>query len=249
MPTTMAYRDDREALEGQKAELEAKLGALRAKLAESRGLEEVMLATVRELEGTYAKLNAVKTKTGERGPQRSLPLLQHVYIASPCAVPWESMTGDERERLCASCNKSVYDVSQMTTAEAEELLRTKGTEACLRIFRRFDGTILTADCPVGVAKKKRARRRNVVAGVLAATAAAAVAAVTLRERSRDTGCDRTAHNNNGHGTNTNLPVDGVQLPPGAMIVSVPPVPEVPEPTQSRSTSTRGGTSQRSRRVR
>lgn len=222
----MAYRDDREALEGQKAELEAKLTALRAKLAESKTVEETMLETVRELEGTYAKLNAVKTKAGERPPQRSLPLLQRVYIASPCNVPWESMTGDERERMCASCNKTVYDVSQMTTAEAESLLQAKGTDACLRIFRRFDGTILTQDCPVGVEKKKRARRRGVVAGVLAATAAATAGAALSTHRTQ--GAPHVAATTQVLGTTTttvtNTPVvphEGTQLPPG--VPSIQPV--------------------------
>lgn len=250
----MAYRDDREALEGQKAELEAKLTALRAKLAESKTVEETMLETVRELEGTYARLNAVKTKAGERPPQRSLPLLQRVYIASPCAVPWESMSGDERARVCASCDKTVYDVSQMTTAEAEALLRSKGTDACLRIFRRFDGTVLTADCPVGVAKKKRARRRNAVAGLLAATAAATTAlAITARSRAEQ-GQRGATHSATSIGvtatTYTNVPIEGVQLPPGVPMmepVQTQPEPQVHEPSTQRTSVARP--THRSRRPR
>jgi hypothetical protein len=236
----MTYRDDREALEAQKTELEQKLRDLRAKLAESKAVEATTLATVRELEATYAKLQAAKQRAGERPTPRALPLLERVFIASPCAVPWESMTGDERERLCASCDKKVYDVSKMTSAEAEALLRAKSTDACLRIFRRFDGTVLTADCPVGVEKKKRARRRNVVVGALAATAAAATAAAAtaavamrqLEQRSSECACE--------HGTRASVhpsvsaqpprtqggshvdladpsqptPPEGVQLPPG-----------------------------------
>lgn len=248
MPTAMAYRDDREALEGQKAELEAKLSSLRTKLAENKDIEATMLATVRELEETYLKLNTAKTRAGERAPQRSLPLLQRVYIASPCAVPWESMSGDERARLCASCNKTVYDVSQMTTAEAEALLQSKGTDACLRIFRRFDGTVLTADCPVGVAKKKRARRRNVVAGVLAATAAATAAvAIAMRERSEDGAVEQRVEPSIPHGhtltppqVNPPVPIDGVQLPPGGAmfepaVTPQPPRTITPQPIRGRTT--------------
>ncbi len=140
------------------------------------------------------------------------------------------MTGDERQRLCASCDKTVYDVSAMTRAEAESLLRTKGTDACLRIFRRFDGTVLTADCPVGVAKKKRARRRGAIAGVLAATAAAA-AGYAFANRSREQRCDSTrAHGTqtepSTNTTSTSGPQNGVQLPPGAMMIA----PHEREPT-------------------
>jgi hypothetical protein len=224
----MAYRDDREALEGHQAELEAKLHELRAKLAESKSVEASMLATVRELEETYAKLNAMKARTTTGSPRRELPLLDRVYIASPCAVPWESMTGDERQRLCASCDKTVYDVSAMTRDEAESLLRAKSTDACLRIFRRFDGTVLTADCPVGVVKKQRARRRGAIAGVLAATAAAATG-YAFASRSREQRCDGTrAHSTQTEPTHTSTsgPQDGVQLPPGAMMIA----PQEQEPT-------------------
>jgi hypothetical protein len=239
MVAAMTYRDDREALEAQKTELEQTLRDLRAKLAESKTVEATMLATVRELEATYAKLQAAKQRVGERPTQRALPLLERVFIASPCAVPWESMTGDERERLCASCDKKVYDVSKMTSAEAEALLRAKSTDACLRIFRRFDGTVLTADCPVGVEKKNRARRRNVVVGALAATAAAATTAVAMRsfeQRSSECACEHGTRARvhpsisaqpprTQEGSHVDLadpsqptPPDGVQLPPGSPMI-------------------------------
>lgn len=213
----MAYRDDREALEGHRTELEAKLRELRAKIASNASLEAELLDTVKDLEATYARINASKPRA-----RRELPLLQRVYIASPCSVPWESMTGDERERMCASCNKTVYDVSQMTTSEAETLLRSKGTDACLRIFRRFDGTVLTADCPVGESKKKRARRRGGIAGVLAGAAAAGAAFAMTRER--DNGAQ---HADRSQGQR---PEDGTQLPPGVPTIDpnhTPTPPNVP----------------------
>jgi hypothetical protein len=237
----MTYRSDREALEAQKSELEARLVELRARLAANKQAESEMLATVRALEETYVKLRSSSHQARDRPAQRALPILQRVYIASPCAVPWGSMSGDERERLCASCNKSVYDLSTMTTAEAEALLRQKGTDACLRIFRRFDGTILTADCPVGVEKKQRARRRAAVAAVVAATATATAGAALLRARTEST-CDRGRITQGAPRVVTPVPnndpraVDGVQLPPGEMAVM--PVPEPPpEPTRAHAPST------------
>jgi hypothetical protein len=242
----MTYRDDRDALEAHKSELEARLAELRAKLEANKHAEAEMLATVRALEETYVKLQSSRQRAGAGSTPRTLPILQRVYIASPCAVPWDAMTGDERERLCASCNKSVYDVSAMTTAEAEALLRQKGTDACLRIFRRFDGTILTADCPVGVEKKTRARRRTAVAAVLAATAATAAGAALLR-RQPESACERGLSAQGGVMAVDPTPgsgPQGVQLPPGAMAIMPDPpnaaTAPTPPPRQIPSRPTPGG---------
>ena len=231
----MAYRDDREALEGHRTELEAKLRELRAKIASNASLEAELLDTVKDLEATYARINASKPRA-----RRELPLLQRVYIASPCNVPWESMTGDERERMCASCSKTVYDVSKMTTSEAETLLRSKGTDACLRIFRRFDGTVLTADCPVGEAKKKRAQRRGVIAGVLAGAAAAGAAFAMTRshDEARPTGTQMPAGGPMLHPvappTPPNVPLDPGFTAGAPMMAPDPPPPQRVQPRRTRT---------------
>jgi hypothetical protein len=110
---------------------------------------------------------------------RSLPVLQspfsldEVQVASPCHADWNDMTGDERVRFCGSCAKNVYNLSGMTRREATDLLvRTEG-RVCVRFFRREDGTMLTADCPVGVRAALRRARREVLLA-----AAASFAAVT-----------------------------------------------------------------------
>jgi hypothetical protein len=176
----MTYRDDKLALEERRDELEKRLREVRARQAEAPALERELLETIRDLEDTYAKLHAVDARLHKR----SLPLLQRVQIASPCNVPWDSMQGDGRVRHCASCDKDVYDLSSLTREQAEALLIETNGQLCATYFRRADGTILTADCEVGVAKKKKARRRAaVVAGALAATAAGAtLAALSLGER-------------------------------------------------------------------
>jgi hypothetical protein len=63
-----------------------------------------------------------------------------------------------------SCSKFVYDFSALTTAEVEALVRAKEGQLCARIYRRRDGRMLTADCPVG---RRAKRRRNLVALVAA----------------------------------------------------------------------------------
>lgn len=91
-----------------------------------------------------------------------------VEIASPCTARWDEMDGDERARFCKLCTKNVYDLSGLTRADAEALLqRTEGgVPPCVRFFQRADGTVLTADCPVGW--RRRLRRRFVSAAGLVA---------------------------------------------------------------------------------
>src|SRR5579872_5483516 len=81
------------------------------------------------------------------------PRLDDVRIASPCSARWEDMVGDDRVRHCGQCEKDVYFLSGMTRTEAEALLAARGASLCARIFRRADGTVLTADCPVGIAAR------------------------------------------------------------------------------------------------
>jgi hypothetical protein len=95
-------------------------------------------------------------------------LLGRLRVASPCPASWEAMEGDGRVRFCRSCELHVYNLSAMTRAEAEALVaRTEG-RLCARLYRRADGTVLTSDCPRGLAA---ARRR------VARAAGAALAAV------------------------------------------------------------------------
>ena len=90
-----------------------------------------------------------------------------IAFASPCSANWAEMSGDARARFCALCQKHVYDLSRMTRAEVDDLLvRTEG-KACGRFFTRADGTVLTADCPVGLRERLQRARRRVHAGATA----------------------------------------------------------------------------------
>jgi hypothetical protein len=81
--------------------------------------------------------------------------LENLRIASPCPADWDQMDGDERVRFCRLCQKNVYDISAMTQRQAKALLRENGAGICTRIYRRQDGTILTQDCPIGLAAIRR----------------------------------------------------------------------------------------------
>jgi hypothetical protein len=96
--------------------------------------------------------------------------LQKLQVASPCYERWEKMQGDDRIRHCASCKLNVYNVQAMTAAEVQELVERRTGRLCLRLYRRWDGTVLTRDCPVGVARV----RMRVAAAIATAVAFAAV---------------------------------------------------------------------------
>ncbi len=80
--------------------------------------------------------------------------LANINIASPCSAKWEEMYGDGRKRFCGDCKLNVFNLSGMTKYDAENLLMNSEGRVCVRYFQRSDGTILTADCPVGWAQVK-----------------------------------------------------------------------------------------------
>ena len=85
--------------------------------------------------------------------------LDNIHIASPCPANWDEMFGDGRKRFCGDCKLNVYNLSNMTRRDAENLLINSEGRLCVRFFRRADGTVLTKNCPVGwQAMKKRISR-------------------------------------------------------------------------------------------
>jgi len=148
----MAFRDDLTALSARHDALAAEVARKTRELQESRRLLDEAQARVR------------------------LPVLDNIRVAAPCTADWKQMTGDDRTRYCGECKKNVYNLSGMTRDEAEALLIERNGDLCVRYFQRNDGTILLADCPVGV--KRRRRRRLVAAGTAALIAGAAAGAAT-----------------------------------------------------------------------
>ncbi|MEZ4390179.1 MAG: hypothetical protein R3A48_03710 [Polyangiales bacterium] len=161
----MSYRDDLEAMQARLQQLEGELDGVRRDRARLQRavLDEPRLVT--ELDRLRRTLHA-------RAP-RHLPLLDNVRVASPCHERWDEMTGDAQARHCARCDKSVYNLSAMTRDAAEALLRQREGRICVRYYRRVDGTILTADCPVGVRRKRV--QLAAAAGALTALAAGVAA--------------------------------------------------------------------------
>lgn len=81
--------------------------------------------------------------------------LDNIRVAKPCPADWNGMMGTSRKRFCGECKLNVYNLSDMTRREAETFLLESEGRVCVRYFRRDDGTVLTKDCPVGLAALKR----------------------------------------------------------------------------------------------
>jgi hypothetical protein len=153
------------------------------------------------------------------------PTLDGIAVASPCTVDWEGMTGDARVRHCGSCRLNVYNLSEMTRAEAESLVRNREGRLCVRFYRRADGTVITRDCPVGL----RAIRRRMA---LAWSAAAAMFVAMFTA-----GCGRAAGGGSGgdtppppqHGPEMGRPAMGITAEPPKAPASQPIQGDVADP--------------------
>jgi hypothetical protein len=138
----MSYRNDVDALAARHAALEAEAEQAARRRDEARALLD----------------------------EARRPVLENLRVASPCSEAWAQMDGDDRVRACAKCQQNVYNLSGMTRAEVETLVRDRnGGRLCVRYFQRFDGTILLADCELG--RKSKRNRRFVAAGIAASVAA------------------------------------------------------------------------------
>ncbi|MAQ18976.1 MAG: hypothetical protein CMN30_29785 [Sandaracinus sp.] len=84
-------------------------------------------------------------------------------VKEPCTEDWGAMVGDARERHCALCEQSVYDLSEMTLDEAEALLARPG-RTCVRFVRRADGRVTTKDCTPFRVRAARAATRATLGG-------------------------------------------------------------------------------------
>ncbi len=112
-------------------------------------------------------------------PVQSSFSLDQIAVRTPCTMDWELMTGDERTRFCDKCQKNVYNLSEMTRADAVTLIESSEKQICGRLFKRADGTIVTADCPVtkvSVPIWKRPFQFSIAALLVIMTASAGLAA-------------------------------------------------------------------------
>lgn len=162
-----AYRNDKSALQERAAQLREQIRALSA-------LDGERSRATQELAAIQKRLSDMQ--------KRALTVLDRVSIASPCSVSWDSMKGDDRVRFCGHCSKNVFNLSAMSREEATAFVTSvEGAPPCVRFYRRADGTMLTADCPVGVRKR---RTRRIIGAAIGAVAALGVGTAAFAMISR-----------------------------------------------------------------
>lgn len=88
-------------------------------------------------------------------PKNTVSPLENLKISYPCPTTWESMIGNDKVRYCGKCQLNVYNLSEMTKSEAEELISSSQGRMCAAFYRRADGKVLTQNCPVGLAAVKQ----------------------------------------------------------------------------------------------
>lgn len=98
------------------------------------------------------------------------------HIADPCSESWDAMRNDGASRHCASCDKSVHDLSQLTERQIAGLVLLSGGNFCGRQTIRGDEMLVAAP----PAPKRSASiwpiRVAVIAGALSAAACAPASA-------------------------------------------------------------------------
>ena len=75
--------------------------------------------------------------------KKTLAVLQHIKVTSPCHESWESMGGDDRRRHCEKCNQSVTNLSSLSAQKAAKLIRDKAKSGlCVRYHLNNQGEII-----------------------------------------------------------------------------------------------------------
>ena len=106
-----------------------------------------------------------------------LPVIQ---IPDPCHADWDAMTGDDRARFCAHCQRHVHDLSAMRSDEVLDLICRNAGRLCVRFEQAPDGGVKTLD--YAAPPKWRVRTRWLVLGVLAALGVSGARAAWQRQQ-------------------------------------------------------------------
>lgn len=71
--------------------------------------------------------------------------LDRLATVSSCPESWQAMSGGERARFCAQCQKHVYDLAALEAREVEALIQATQGRFCARITRDRSGRIVTRE--------------------------------------------------------------------------------------------------------
>src|SRR3954471_2717301 len=94
-------------------------------------------------------------------------------LSFACPIPWAEMRGDERERFCSKCARTVVNLSLLTEEQRRVLLAdARPGKLCVAYYRRLSGEFVSAETPLA-----KSESRAVVQFGLTALSAAALAVV------------------------------------------------------------------------
>lgn len=66
--------------------------------------------------------------------------LEQISVPSPCPARWDAMEGGVQTRFCTGCRKNVYNLSEMSRREGEDLLTRTDARVCVFFFPSADGS-------------------------------------------------------------------------------------------------------------
>lgn len=96
-------------------------------------------------------------------------LIENFTVAKPCGIDWDTMTGDDKVRLCGQCDRNVHNISGMSEEQAALLIQKRNAErVCIYYRRNADGSIHIDNCPE-MLKPVRNKIYAIIAGVLICT--------------------------------------------------------------------------------
>jgi hypothetical protein len=75
---------------------------------------------------------------------RNAPL-DVIQVREPCHESWEAMTGDDKTRFCAGCQRHVHNLSAMLREEAERLVCESAGRLCVRYEAGAGGAPVTLE--------------------------------------------------------------------------------------------------------
>lgn len=91
-------------------------------------------------------------------------------IVKPCTRDWAEMSGTSTVRHCASCSKSVYNLSMLTEREADAALAVRPSEVCVIYYVDAEDRVVFH--PTAEPAPWSSKRRTLVAAVAASAIAA-----------------------------------------------------------------------------
>lgn len=121
--------------------------------------------------------------------------LDNLILSYSCPINWDSMDGNERERFCKQCSKTVFNISDLSKKEANAYLDKRANAShCVKFYLRSDGTITTDECPKILRPVRNTARflARTVAGLISVLFCFASSLIPLQAKNDDESENKSA---------------------------------------------------------